>query len=65
MKKKLLTRIKASNWQTTAAGILTVAGTLAGIYGTATGNPTVAAIGQQAALLFGGGGLMLAKDAGK
>jgi len=64
-KKKLSTRIKESSWQTTAAGILALAAAGAVIYGNATGNQAVASIGTQAAAIFGAGGLLVAKDAGK
>ena len=64
-KKKITTRIKEGSWQTSAAGLLATAGALANIYGNAMNRPDIALIGQQAALLFGGGGLILAKDAGK
>lgn len=64
-RKKLTTRIKESSWQTSLASLLVLAGTGTAIYGQVAGRPDIAAIGQNAALLFGGGGLLAAKDANK
>jgi len=64
-KKKITTRIKESSWQTTVASILVLAATGAMIYGQTANRPDIAAIGQTGVALFGAGGLMVAKDAGK
>lgn len=64
-RKKITIRIKESSWQTSVASLLALAGTGAAIYGQVAGRPDIAAIGQNSAMLFGSGGLLLAKDAGK
>lgn len=64
-KKKLITRVKDSNWKTSLLGILTLAASGAAIYGQMAGRPDIAMIGQAAAATLGGGGLLVAKDADK
>lgn len=64
-RKKMTTRIKESNWQTTLAALLSLASTGAAIYGQVAGRPDIAAIGQNGAMLFGAGGLVVAKDGSK
>ncbi|MBT0665740.1 hypothetical protein KI809_15630 [Geobacter pelophilus] len=69
-KKKLTTRIKESSWKTTLAGILTLAATGAQAYGAVSGDAVASSVPwTQVAAMIGqalvGGGLIVAKDAGK